>query len=225
MKNVLYLGMADDIFTPIILIPDFDTLFVVDSFDHAFARNNAWEGMKEDILEKLTRGDNKLSHHREVMLHYNKNVPITKLEHKCEIISHEDDGTCFRVKFNYNDKDREFIYFHSQNFYTEWNQEIQDISHMMTIGATFVFNNEDADVSYTRKWPEIFKPTVQDDEICISEMIRTRINKDCIYYDGSDRGFNAPGFNESEVLKKHGPVRNQVFSHKISDVYGYLKLF
>ena len=48
-ENVLYCGMADDILTPLILVPNLTTLFVIDKFDSAFAKNNTWEGQKEDI--------------------------------------------------------------------------------------------------------------------------------------------------------------------------------
>jgi len=72
--NVLYCGMADDVLRPILLVPDFDKLFVIDGFDSAFAKNRSWEGQKEDILEMLSRGDDELSHHREVELNYREEV-------------------------------------------------------------------------------------------------------------------------------------------------------
>lgn len=42
--NILYLGMADDIITPFMLVPHLDVLYIIDWFDEAFSKDMTSEG-------------------------------------------------------------------------------------------------------------------------------------------------------------------------------------
>lgn len=58
MKNVLYLGMADDIMSPLMLVPDLENLYVINLLAPAFSPDGTWEGLKNDIKTILTDGSN-----------------------------------------------------------------------------------------------------------------------------------------------------------------------
>ncbi|MEK6829136.1 MAG: hypothetical protein AABY15_03335 [Nanoarchaeota archaeon] len=222
-KNILYCGMADDILSPILLVPDFDTIFVIDSFDRAFAKDNTWEGQKEDIIQMLSLGNDEHSQHRDVLVNFSKrkNVPIICLKEPCNVISQSDDGNVFRVKFNYLGKTRNLIYFHHRNYFTTWPDEVKKISHLMSMGAAFAFKDETADVSYTRTYADkfgakdMFGPRVEDSEVCITKMLAERTTKNCIYYTNTE-------FHVTRTMLNH--ARGQVFTYELSDMKGDLKV-
>ena len=161
MKNkVLYCGMADDILTPLILVPTLSKLFVIDLFDTAFAKNRNWEGQKADILQCLQEGNNENSHHRDVYLYYDKNTKIYYIDEPCKIINEKDNGVCWIVDFIYKGIKRELIYFHHKDFIAEWDKQINGISHLMCMGAEFPI-----------------------EENLLNKMIQERCNYDCKFYD------------------------------------------
>ena len=125
--NVLYLGMGDDIMAPLLLVPDLDNLYVIDEFDPAFSSDKTYEGQKQDIIQILRQG------YKKVEQWYGETVDY--LSGESEIISQEDDGTVWRLKFNYDGKERNLTFYHHRNFLIEWPQEIRDINHIMTIGS------------------------------------------------------------------------------------------
>lgn len=135
--KVLYCGMADDIISPLQLVPNLTHLYVIDSFDVAFSPDYTWDGQKEDILTTLKLGSDEKSHHRAVYMHYQKNVPINQLDEPCIITEEDDIDVTWRVKFTYKGINRELIYFHHRRFDDPWPTEIKDIQHLISIGATF----------------------------------------------------------------------------------------
>jgi len=159
-ENVIYCGMADDILTPLILVPTLSNLFVIDYFDSAFAKNRTWEGQKEDIKQCLVNGNNKNSHHREVYLKYSKKVEIFYIDEPCEIISDVDIDKCWTLSFKYKDTVRTLTYFHHTNFIANWDSRIKNISHVMCMGAEF--------------------PIEQNK---LYDMLKERCNADCKFYD------------------------------------------
>ena len=161
MENkVLYCGMADDILTPLILVPDLSKLFVIDYFDAAFAKNGTWKGQKEDIKECLVSGSNEKSHHREVYLHYDKNTKIYSIDEPCTIINESDMNNCWTLTFKYKRKIRKLIYFHHTDFISYWDDDINEINHIMCIGAEF--------------------PILEE---LLNTMLHERTTKDCKFYD------------------------------------------
>lgn len=165
--NVLYCGMADDVLSPLLLVPDFDTLYSICLFDSAFAMKQSWDGQKEDIKRQLTDGHDDESHHMQVYRHYHTNWPVTKLVEPCKILKEEDKNGKWMLIFSYLGKERSLIYFHHKNFYSEWPSEIQHVNHLMSMGAVFM-REKDGSTVKNRKF---FK--------CISE----RCAKDCLYYE------------------------------------------
>ena len=55
--KVLYLGMAHDIMSPLLLVPNVKTIYSIDSFDPCFSSDKTWEGQKQDIKQVLTQGN------------------------------------------------------------------------------------------------------------------------------------------------------------------------
>jgi len=139
MSRVLYLGMANDIFSPLLLVPDFDVVYVICKFDSAFAKNETWQGQKEDIKQVLELGSSDRSFNRWVNLQYNEDTPIYYLEGASEITEESDDGDCWRLDFIYNGKSRKLVYFHHREFIAEWPKEIYQIDHVMSMSAEFPF--------------------------------------------------------------------------------------
>ena len=160
--NVLYLGMAYDIMAPLLLVPDLDTLYVLNSLDDAYG---TWEEQKDLIRGVLTQGNNakiannfyfdESEHNRHKEEEPDKEWKnVHSLEGPSEIISDEDfpskecltgseeyDQYCFtksvwKLDFLYNGKMRHLIYYYNFNFdhYT-WPEDIQNISHFIWNGA------------------------------------------------------------------------------------------
>ena len=159
-ENVLYCGMADDIVTPMLLVPDLTNLFAICLFDEAFARGYSWEGQKNDIKQTLTAGSDEKSWHREIYLKYRKSVPINYLIDSSVITKDSDNDNCWELEFIYNKLKRKLIYFHHTNFLEPWDNSIQNISHILSVGAPFPMAH----------------PT-------LNEMLKTRTIQDCNYYD------------------------------------------
>jgi hypothetical protein len=183
-ERIVYCGMADDILSPILLVPTFAVLFVIDKFDMAFAREHSWEEQKKDIKQMLTEGHDEFSWHREVYLEYKKTWPITKLDAKCEILSEEDKDGRWHLVFKYQGIKRELIYFHHRDFVSVWPEEINNIKHVMSMGATFPIHE-----------PEL------------KQMLEERTVKECMYYELYNQFFheNMPGIftinvRESDIL-------------------------
>jgi len=187
MAKVLYCGMADDIITPMLLVPDFTKLYSICLLDEAFSRDDTWEGQKEDMKQILLEGSDINSWHLEVYRKYHSKHPVTHLEDKSEILREEDNGKCWRLKFKYMGRVREIIYFHHTDFLKTWHFSIQDIAHVLSIGATFPIRN-----AY------------------LNNMLRTRTTADCKYYDQflSFRG---------EVCKKERVRENVVHVNRLRD--------
>jgi hypothetical protein len=83
MKDiVLYCGMADDILTPFLLIPNLKTLYVIDKFDRAFSKDRTLEGQHREIVSILKAGNDQNSFHRYICLKYNDDATVTNLVHE-----------------------------------------------------------------------------------------------------------------------------------------------
>jgi len=181
----LYCGMADDIISPFVLIPDLSILVAIDYFDSAFALYGTWEGQKEDILRSLTDGHDQNSYHYAIMLQYveeGDNPPlITKLPEPATIISEGEMGDdLWVVQFRMENKNRVLYYYHHRNFVTqEWPEIASDISNVMCMGATF---------------------PLRDSRLI--EMVEDRCRKDCVLH--ADEGGH-------EEFPNRGPQGTRTF--------------
>jgi hypothetical protein len=130
--NVLYLGMADDITTPLLLVENIRTIFVIDDFDTAFSTDGTLEGQRHDIRRMLLNGKDAKREER-------FGVPIVAIN-PCTIIEdhyhfHQNLGHVWRVKFVHNNRKVKLVSF-SRDFVKQvWPDEIQKVSRVMAMGA------------------------------------------------------------------------------------------
>src|SRR5437762_9108983 len=109
--KVLYLGMAGDIMLPLLVVENLTTLFVIDKFDPCYSKDKTWKGLKEDIKDVLSNGSDENSRSRKIHVEDHWNKSIHYLETKSIITLDVDDGSVWRLKFIYNRKERELIYY------------------------------------------------------------------------------------------------------------------
>lgn len=157
--NVLYLGMAHDIMAPLLLVPDLDKLYVMNSLDNEYG---SWEEHKMRIRNTLKQGDDKNIANN---FYFGKNAEnltpsgrawknVHTLAGPSDIISDKDTevhecitgsdeynkfcytNSVWRLTFMYNGKIRQLIYYYNFNFaHYEWPEEIQNIQHFIWNGA------------------------------------------------------------------------------------------
>ncbi len=155
--NVIYLGMADDLFASLTLVPDLTVLYVIDKFDYHYG---SWEEQKNDMKQLLLDGNtSNTRRYKDSLEEGLARVKIGYLKSKCIITSDTDDGTIWKLDFIYENISRSLIYFHHQDFTIKWPDMITDISHVMMIG------------SYTWDW------FIKDkDKSALPLMLKTRTN-------------------------------------------------
>ncbi len=158
--NVLYLGMAHDIMGPLLLVPDLDTLYVLNYLDKAYG---SWEEHKDRIRKVLLQGSdkniaesfwfkNKIRYQH--LYKHRKWINVHTLEGPSEILFDTDTpdsnyftdipsliSNCYtnsiwRLQFLYNGKVRNLIYYYNFNFelYT-WPSEIKNIHYHIWNGS------------------------------------------------------------------------------------------
>jgi hypothetical protein len=159
--NVLYLGMADDIMAPLLLVPDLDTLYVLNVLDKSYG---SWEDHKIRIRAILEQGgDRNLVEEFYLDKNARKSMPrgrkwknVHTLAGPSTILSDEDTEVsecmrgsnsqnkykyCYtmsvwRLDFMYNGKIRHLVYYYNYDFVQYvWPEEIQNIQHYIWNGA------------------------------------------------------------------------------------------
>jgi hypothetical protein len=136
--RVLYLGMADDIMAPLLLVPDVDTLFVIDIFDAAFSRDETLQGQRADIKQVLTQGSDDGTYARRVFTSKELAHVVHTLPGRAEIVAESDDPATatWRLSFFYQGKQRELVVFNKRNFVRQpWPEAVCDIGVVLTMGA------------------------------------------------------------------------------------------
>lgn len=142
-RNALYLGMADDIWTPL----QFDyitTIYVIDNFDSYFAPSapdstpaggRTIEHQREAIRRYITDGDNEVVFQNSPN-HANEYYKRSKLQYRGVIKSDRvtDDGA-WRLNFTYGNRDIKLVFFSGNFMSDEWPSEIRNIIHVFIIGA------------------------------------------------------------------------------------------
>lgn len=137
-KRVLYLGMALDIMTPMLLIPDFRVIYTINKVDKAPGYGGTIENIMEKIKLILTSGEYYQCNNWE---HENLIPPCKCPRHKlnCKSIITEDkydkESQIWRLKFIYNNTPRDLVYYFDYNFLDEWAPEINNIGHIITYGS------------------------------------------------------------------------------------------
>ena len=133
--NVLYLGMDRDIMAPMLLVPDFDNLFVISRY----YETHGWtiKTMQNDLKKVLTEGQRFI---HEGGYYFGGILPAGELPcpHKlpctAEILE-DNQQDVWRLKFKYNGKIRNLIYFFEYDFYDDWPEEITNIGHVLWLSA------------------------------------------------------------------------------------------
>lgn len=136
MINILYIGMADDIISPLLLCPDFDNLFVIDMFDGSCSPDGTFDGQKKSIIDTLTSGYTKEKKSKWFPPTHN---PITYSAYtnlgKCIINDDVTEGDKWTLKFKAKDKIRTMIRYEMLAQKGPWPEEIKNLSQIIVIGA------------------------------------------------------------------------------------------
>jgi hypothetical protein len=135
--------MADDIVSPLLLCPDFDTLFVMDRFDDAYSVDGTFESQKKLITDALVSGYTKSFARDKTpdeILHHPVNIggKATIINNVDTSVIEKDgivEGGVWTLKFEWNGKIRTLIRYEMNACRNIWPVEIINISHIITIGA------------------------------------------------------------------------------------------
>jgi hypothetical protein len=196
--NVLYLGMATDIMAPMLLVPDFDNIYVISLVDRAFG--GSWEEQKMRIRIILKDGSDKNVEKSEWWYEPYKTGHPPKENHTLvgpsKIIYDFDNRTDnkpsnykpteydtyakWELHFEYNGKIRKLIYYYDVDFNNEiWPKNISNINHILWNG--------------TYSWWRI----MEDDSELLRKMMMERLATGAYLYALS---FNHQGFPEHILI-------------------------
>ena len=122
--------MADDIWTVLQLEEDFDTIYVIDKFDEAYAFKQ--EGTVEDqralIKRVITDGNNSAYDDGYYFEFY-------KLRYKGIIQSESLIDNVWRLNFKYGSRNLKLIIYYKNFRSKEWPKEVKHLSHVLMIGS------------------------------------------------------------------------------------------
>jgi len=158
--NVMYFGMAIDIVGPMQLVPDFDTIYTINTVDKCIGYGGSITNIVKIIKIILTTGKNiyALPEGKDLGLFSDdKNIVIDVVspsiiinesfyDYDNNIINNIDDSEDRQIKrslsmikwhltFNYNGKNRDLVYYFNYNFTCEWPHPIINISHILFQGS------------------------------------------------------------------------------------------
>lgn len=142
IMNALYLGMATDIMAPLLLLPDVDVIYVMNTLDKAFGCT--WEEHKLRICTVLEQGSDKnikTSYTNYPPKSQNPIKDVHTLLGPSTLVSNIDNYKTnieakWVLEFIYNGKSRKLIYYYDFNFvYHVWPEEIRNIHHILWNGT------------------------------------------------------------------------------------------
>jgi len=168
--NVMFLGMKNDIMTPLLMVPDFTTLYAIDTSNRCGCSDlivweEQWEYHKRDIKQILTDGSDEFSMLRRRWIKYTekclenynklveendpdkddvwfldnlKNVDLEEIHYlksKATILHEFESDIVWILKFMYDGKERELVYYHHANYLNYWPTRIENVSHLFVINA------------------------------------------------------------------------------------------
>jgi hypothetical protein len=152
--NVMYFGMAIDIVGPMQLVPDFDTIYTINTVDPCIGYGGSIKNIIKIIKIILETGKNiyALPEGTDLGLFSDDiNIIIDVVEPSIIInetfydydnniineinISEEKPMIKWHLKFNYDGKIRNLIYYFNYNFTCEWPRDIANINHFLFQGS------------------------------------------------------------------------------------------
>jgi hypothetical protein len=120
-KNILYLGMGSDIYTPLVLCPNFKVLYAIDK-----------DNQRKEIMEHLLSG--------KCTRYADYDVRTVKLSYRVKNFEVKiANSKKWEVNFTYNNLPRTLIIY-TQDFYKSWPDDIVEINTVLTIGAVFALD-------------------------------------------------------------------------------------
>ena len=183
MINVLYCGMAWDIMSPLLLIPNLDKLYVIDNFDSAYSSDGTFTGQQQDIKNILISGTEN-EYKRQIFIDSEtdilKKYDIHSLAEPCKIVCENKNENQWILEFMYLGQLRKLIHY-QYDFHDEWPSDIINITHVMSIGAPF-------DIA----------------ELVLLKMLTTRVTTNFQYY---ALWFNNKNYTH-KITVKNGEFRN-----------------
>ena len=127
-ENALYLGMATDIASALILAPTLTTLFVMNKLDDAYG---SWEEHRELIKEVLEEGNDSCT----LKMIPPRERVVTHLKGPSKILSEKMTEDVWTLEFLYDDVVRTLVYYYDTDFLDVWPRDIVDIDHIFCMGA------------------------------------------------------------------------------------------
>lgn len=190
-NNVLYIGMAYDILAVFIINPDFENLYAIDFCDSAYSCGKSeittFEAQKEEIKRILLDGHTGNTYDYKILQKSRK--PYYLEGGPVEILSESDVKSTWTLKFTYDGKERNLIYYHHKDAFTVWNQEINNIGHIIIKGSLMWDNfltpkMEEPIFNAEIKWIDYVKHNYEE---TFMKMIEERTTRKFVLY--------ASGFN------------------------------
>lgn len=153
-RNVLYLGMANDILSPFCLIPDIENIYVIDLFDTFISPENSRNSQRKAIIDVLVKmgfdiiNENLLASHKTDHSYYIKffkdrikfatpEESIEDYQYEIDLMKNEQsmEGE-WTIMFKHPKQTviRQLKIF-SSNFYTKWDDQITEITDVLGMGA------------------------------------------------------------------------------------------
>eukprot|EP01079_Euglenida_sp_SAG-EU17-18_P003761 gene3761-4165_t len=164
-NNVLYLGMAEDVSTPIQLVGDFDTIFTMNIVDNCYEYGGSIAKIKQTIRSIIKNGA-VLCRPGCTSSGYmgctSCNTPTALLQYPPDVdkrsekldgaVAHKFDlgagsvikkngdtydrkSARWELKFMYGNKERRLVYYFNRNFLKSWPDEIRGIKHVFGHGS------------------------------------------------------------------------------------------
>lgn len=158
--RVLYLGMGTDIIAPLLLVPNFTTIYTMNIVDPGFGKSI--ENIRNIIKNILIIGNdsplilNSPHLYTSDVFFSDIYLPNAKKVHEIDgqaiILEDSFDDSCLRwsLIFKYCGHLRKLIYYFNYDFTTVWPKEITNISHVIMIGSFYWGGLNDSDPDYNR---------------------------------------------------------------------------
>lgn len=175
--NVMFLGMKNYIMTPLLLVPDFTTLYAIDISNRCGCSDmtvweDQWSYFKQDIKQVLIDGSDEfavlrrrfidkteaqLKIYKEMeeendpdkdnmyFLDEIKNADLEEIHYlkdKATILHEFESDIVWILKFMYDGKERELVYYHHANYLEYWPCRIENISHLFVITALRISDDQ-----------------------------------------------------------------------------------